>query len=114
MLAVHVAESYKTVLWLAGKGHRWIPNFGPRAQFLLSFDGGGFGLQERNYRIVEQDGATIHYETAATELLQDDKGAVIGVRALGPSGFTNFYARSVVLAGGGVLSKPVEAAGYAA
>ena len=101
MLAVHVAESYNTVRWLANKGHTWVPNFGPRAQFVLSMDGGGHGLQGRSYRIVEQGGATIHYETAATELLQDDKGTVIGVRALGPNGFTDFYARSIVLACGG-------------
>ena len=101
MLAVHIAQSYETVRWLASKGHRWIPNFGPRAQFLLSFDGGGYGLQERNFRYVDRAGATVHYETAATELLQDANGAVIGVRALGPSGFADFYARSVVLACGG-------------
>jgi tricarballylate dehydrogenase len=101
MLAVHVAESYKTVLWLAGKGHRWVPNLGPRAQFLLSFDGGGYGLQERNFRHVDRAGATVYYETAATELLQDARGAVIGVRALTPDGYTDTYARSVVLACGG-------------
>jgi tricarballylate dehydrogenase len=101
MLAVHVAESYNTVRWLAGKGHSWVPNFGPRAQFVLSMDGGGYGLQERSFRIVEQGGAIIHYESPATEILQDDKGTVIGVRALGPDGFKDFYARSTVLACGG-------------
>ena len=101
MLAVHVAESYKTVRWLASKGHSWVPNFGPRAQFVLSMDGGGHGLQERSFRIVEQGGAVIHYETSATEILQDDKGTVIGVRALGPDGYKDFYARSTVLACGG-------------
>lgn len=101
MLEVHVAEAYNTVRWLAGKGHRWVPNFGPRAQFVLSMDGGGHGLQERNFRYVEQGGATIHYETAASELLQDGRGAVIGVRALTPEGFTDIHARAVVLACGG-------------
>src|SRR5258706_3882082 len=91
MLAVHVAESYNTVRWLAGKGHSWGPNFCPRAQFVLSMDGGGHGLQERSFRIVEQSGAVIHYETSATEILQDDKGTVIGVRALGPDGFKDYY-----------------------
>ena len=101
MLAVHVAESYSTVRWLAGKGHTWVPNFGPRAQFVLSMDGGGHGLQERSFRIVERDGATVHYETSASELLQDAKGTVIGVRALGPDGFTEIHARSIILACGG-------------
>ena len=101
MLAVHVAEAYKTVRWLATKGHTWVPNFGPRAQFVLSMDGGGHGLQSRNFQYVERDGATIHYETSASELLQDEKGAVIGVRALTPEGFVNIYAKSIVLACGG-------------
>jgi tricarballylate dehydrogenase len=101
MLAVHVARSYETVRWMAGKGHRWVPNFGPRAQFLLSFDGGGYGLQERNFRYVDRAGATIYYETAATQLLQDARGAVSGVRALTPDGFTDIHARAVVLACGG-------------
>jgi tricarballylate dehydrogenase len=101
MLAVHVRESYKTVRWLASKGHTWVPNFGPRAQFILSMNGGGHGLQQRNFSYVERDGATIHYETAATELIENKKGAVIGVRALTPEGYTDIHARSIVLACGG-------------
>jgi tricarballylate dehydrogenase len=101
MLAVHVKEAYKTVRWLAAKGHTWVPNFGPRAQFILSMNGGGHGLQTRSFGYVERDGATIHYDTCATELLQDRKGAVIGVRALTPEGFTEIYAKCVVLASGG-------------
>ena len=101
MLAVHVAESYATIKWLANKGHRWVPNFGPRAQFVLSMDGGGHGLQERNFRYLEQGGATVHYQHSATALLQNDKGAITGVRALNQSGFVNIRARAVVLACGG-------------
>ncbi|MFZ0099565.1 MAG: FAD-dependent oxidoreductase, partial [Gemmobacter sp.] len=101
MLAVHVAESYETVRWLASKGHRWVPNFGPRAQYVVSMDGGGHGLQTRNFRYCEEGGATFHYETSATELLQDDTGAVVGVKALTPEGFVTFHAKSVVLACGG-------------
>jgi tricarballylate dehydrogenase len=101
MLEVHVVESYKTVLWLASKGHTWVPNFGPRAQFVLSMDGGGHGSQARNFRYVEQGGATIHYETSASELLQDKTGRVVGVRALTPEGFVDIYARAIVLACGG-------------
>lgn len=101
MLEVHVSESYKTVRWLASKGHTWVPNFGPRAQFVLSMDGGGYGLQERNFSYVDKGGATVHYDTSVSELLQDEKGAVIGVRALTPDGIIDIHARSVVLACGG-------------
>ena len=101
MLAVHVAESFATIKWLASKGHRWVPNFGPRAQFVLSFDGGGHGLQERNFRYAEQGGAILHYQHSAVGLLQNDKGAVTGVRALTPDGLVNIAANAVVLACGG-------------
>jgi tricarballylate dehydrogenase len=101
MLEVHVRESYKTVRWLAGRGHTWVPNFGPRAQFILSMNGGGHGLQTRSFSYAERDGATVHYDTTAMELLQDNKASVIGVRAVTPEGFTNIYGRSVVLACGG-------------
>lgn len=101
MLEVHVSESYETVRWLAGKGHRMVPNFGPRAQFVMSMDGGGHGQQTRNFRYAEEGGAKVHYETSATELIQDDTGAVVGVKALTPDGFQTFLARSVVLACGG-------------
>jgi tricarballylate dehydrogenase len=112
MLAVHVAEAYNTVRWLASKGHSWVPNFGPRAQFVLSMDGGGYGLQERSFRIVERDGAIIHYDTAATKFLQNEKGAVTGVRALTPDGYKDFTARSVVLACGGFEANPEMRARY--
>ncbi|WP_417725683.1 FAD-dependent tricarballylate dehydrogenase TcuA [Salipiger sp.] len=101
MLEVHVEESYNTINWLASKGHRWVPNFGPRAQFVLSMDGGGHGLQSRNFGYVEAAGGNFHYETSATNFLQDDTGRVTGVRALTPDGYVNFHAKSVVLACGG-------------
>ena len=47
-------------------------------------NGGGTGLQKRNFEILERDGVPFHYETAAIELIQDRTGRVIGVRALTP------------------------------
>jgi tricarballylate dehydrogenase len=75
-------------------------------------NGGGYGLQERNFLYVEQGGASIHYETAATELLQDGRGAVVGVRALQPEGFVEIGAASVVLACGGFEGNPEMRARY--
>ncbi len=102
MLQIHVTEALKTVHWLADKGHDWVPSYGNRyGGNVVWMNGGGFGLQQRNFSYLERDGASFHYETAATELLQDDQGRVTGVRALTPNGFVNFRAKAVVLACGG-------------
>ncbi|OGA39765.1 MAG: hypothetical protein A3G24_22330 [Betaproteobacteria bacterium RIFCSPLOWO2_12_FULL_62_13] len=111
MLQVHVTESLKTVHWLTGKGHDWSPAT-IRDDNVVTMNGGGAGLQKRNFAILEKSGAAFHYETAATELIQDQKGRVVGVRALTPAGFANFYGKSVVLACGSFESNPEMRARY--
>jgi len=100
LLQVHVTESLKTVHWLAGKGHDWVPA-PPTNDNVLSLNGGGAGLQERSFTMLERAGAAFHYETSATELLEDKTGRVTGVRALTPRGYAMFYGKAVVLACGG-------------
>ncbi|HEX8967411.1 MAG TPA: FAD-dependent tricarballylate dehydrogenase TcuA, partial [Chloroflexota bacterium] len=113
MLQIHVSESYRTVRWLASKGHDWVPSFANRTTGnIVSMNGGGYGLQERNFRYVERSGGAVHYETAATELLQDQRGAVVGVRALGPDGYLTIRGTSVVLACGGFEGNPEMRARY--
>ena len=70
LLHVHVTESLKTVHWLASKGHDWVPSPATNDN-VLSMNGGGMGLQKRNFDILERAGAHFHYETAATELIED-------------------------------------------
>ncbi len=114
MLQVHVTESLKTMHWLASKGHDWTPagGFKNASDNILRMNGGGYGLQQRNFKILEDSPAVFHWEAAAHELLQDDKGNVIGVRAVTPEGFTNFYAKSVVLGCGGFEANPEMRARY--
>jgi tricarballylate dehydrogenase len=100
LLQVHVTESLKTVQWLASKGHDWVPASLTNDN-VLTMNGGGAGLQKRNFDILERAGAIFHYETAATELIQNNQGRVTGVRALTPQGFATFHAKAVVLACGG-------------
>ena len=99
MLQVHVTESLKTVQWLASKGHDWVPASMTNDN-VLTMNGGGAGLQKRNFAILEKAKVAFHYETAAVELIQDAKGRVTGVVALTPQGFVKFHAKSVVLACG--------------
>ncbi len=111
MLQVHVTESLNTVRWLAGKGHDWVPSH-QISDNILSMNGGGYGLQQRNFKILEEAGATFHCETAATDLIQDDQGRVMGVRAVTPAGVAIFKAKSVVLACGGFEGNPEMRARY--
>lgn len=92
MLGVHVAESLNTVHWLASKGHDWVPT-GNVGDNILLMNGGGYGLQQRNFAILEKAGASFHYETAATALIQDATGRVVDVRALTPQGYAEFRAK---------------------
>jgi tricarballylate dehydrogenase len=48
LLHVHVTESLKTVHWLASKGHDWVPSPTTNDN-VLSINGGGMGLQKRNF-----------------------------------------------------------------
>ena len=85
LLQVHVTESLKTVHWLACKGHDWVPALAVERKH-SNPNGGGFGLQQRHCAILEKAGAQFHYETAAVDLIRDDKGRVTGVQALSPQG----------------------------
>ena len=111
MLQVHVTESLKTVHWLASKGHDWSPAT-IRDDNVVTMNGGGAGLQKRNFAMLEKAGVKFHYETAALELVQDGKGKVTGVKALTPQGIATFNAKSVVLACGSFESNPEMRARY--
>jgi tricarballylate dehydrogenase len=46
MLQIHVSESYRTVRWLASKGHDWVPYFANRTTGnIVAMNGGGYGLR---------------------------------------------------------------------
>jgi tricarballylate dehydrogenase len=91
--------------WLASKGHDWSPAT-IRDDNVVTMNGGGAGLQQRNFSILEKAGVVFHYETSAVELVQNGQGRVTGVKALTPTGFATFNAKSVVLACGSFESVP--------
>jgi tricarballylate dehydrogenase len=113
LVHIHVSESYKTIRWLQSKGHDWVPNYSdPTAGDVVVMNGGGYGLQERSFTFLERHGVTIHYDTSAIELLQDNRGHVTGVQALTPQGVVTFRAKAVVLACGGFESNAEMRARY--
>ena len=114
MLQVHVTESRNTVHWLASKGHDWVPagGFKMPSDNILLMNGGGYGLQQRNFNLLEKAGATFHYDTSAVDLVVDQKGRVTGVKTLTPQGFATFHAKAIVLACGSFESNPEMRARY--
>ena len=109
LLRVLVSQSLITVRWLRSKGHDWVPSFQSstedgvlvRTNDIVSMNGGGWGLQERNFTFLERDGVVVQYETAATDLIQDNQGRVVGARAFSPRGLVTLHAKAVVLGCGG-------------
>jgi tricarballylate dehydrogenase len=107
-----VRESQPTVRWMKAQGVRWIPMFGRQAfrvgerfrfwgGLVLEAVGGGAGLIDMEYQAAARAGVVVRFETKATRLVVDDRGAVVGVVARTPEGTETLSARAVVLAAGG-------------
>ncbi len=108
-----VTEAYKTVLWMRSYGHAWVPSHeSPTSANVVSFDGGGFAMQERWFRAAERLGIPVHYETSALDLLQDRTGRVTGVRARSGDRDVRYKSQAVILACGSFESSPEMRAQY--
>ncbi len=102
-----VSEAYRTVGWMRSYGHAWIPSHeSPTSANVVSFDGGGFAMQERWFNAAERLGIPVHYETRALELLQDRAGRVTGVLARAGDRDVRYKSRAVILACGSFESSP--------
>lgn len=104
---VLVSHAASAVRWMSSHGHTWVPTYAnPVSANVVSFNGGGYGLQEQWFRIAEKIGVSVYYDTGAIGLLQDSQGRVTGVRAKTSQGYCNFHGRAVVLACGSFESNP--------
>jgi len=112
-----VGRSRETIVWMRGNGVRFIPMFGRQSfkdgdkqHFFGGLNveavGGGYGLVDMLITRALKLGIEIRYETPMRALLQAQSGAVNGVRVLGPNGFEEIHAQSVVLACGGFEANP--------
>jgi len=118
-----IDNSRPTMAWLRGHGIRFLPMFG-RQSFLVDGKhhfyggvniesvGGGAGLVESEIARAIKIGVEIRYDTGATRLLQNSDRKVRGVQVLGPDGYQEIEAKSVVLACGGFESNPEMRARY--
>ena len=112
-LSFNDPELISTFADAAGPTIQWMKQFGLRFDFLptqfltksqprLLPVGGGLALIEALGAAAEKLGAKFEYETAANALVQDNDGAVVGVRASGKGGRAReFRGKAVVLACGG-------------
>ena len=101
-----VSKADETIDWLKGMGYEsnYIPYEGCNSQ-ILSVEWGTGGNQMITVLAgkAAELGVEIIMNTAATELLLDESGAVAGVKATNAEGEVEYKAKSVVLATGGYI-----------
>lgn len=112
-----VGRSRETIVWLRENGVRFIPMFGRQSYKVegkhhfyggvnIEAVGGGWGLVDSLFKRAERVGVEVRYSTGLRGLLQETSGAIAGVRVMGPDGYEDLAARSVVLACGGFEANP--------
>lgn len=111
LVAAIAEEAPQTLAWLEGFGIRFshLPlYFLSQSTTRMAPSGGGLALVEAlGSHVDSQAGITVMYRTAARELMLNDSGAVVGVRATGPDNRPlAITARNVILACGGFQGNP--------
>src|SRR5215471_342453 len=117
-----VTRSLDVMVWLRGKGVRFVPNFGRQSATVngkrrffgrlpIEVSGGGAGLVSALDQAVAKAGIAVSYNTRAVELIYDGE-CVTGVRAKCNGKRAEFAAGAVVLACGGFEANPEWRARY--
>lgn len=87
--------------------------FNTNQHFVFPEGGGNAIITALFDHIRKYDNCDIYWETEASKLITDDRGAVIGVKARGKDGYlTNIHSKNVVLACGGFEGNPEMLAKY--
>ncbi|HET8610358.1 MAG TPA: FAD-dependent tricarballylate dehydrogenase TcuA [Burkholderiales bacterium] len=117
-----VTNSLDTMVWLRGKGVRFVPNYGRQSGLVdgkrkffgglpIEVSGGGAGLVEFLDKAAAKAGIEIRYATRAVKLVYDGT-QVTGVTIKDANGMHDIIAGSVVLACGGFEANPEWRARY--
>lgn len=104
-------KSYETVSWLTSHGVKWLPIYGRQAYkidnkfvfwggMVIEAVGGGRGLVDFLHREALRLGVTIHYDTAAVDLISD-KRVIKGVQVRNQGEERIISCQAVILASGG-------------
>lgn len=105
-LEAFATNAVPTIHWLKSMGVRFfetnLPQITLRSQPMIAPSGGGHALLMALLEKARKGGAEFHYETTATALIQDEEGAVVGVKTVTRNNRrVDFHAKAVVLASGG-------------
>jgi len=111
-----VRRSLETMIWLRGKGVKFVPNFGRQSGMVngrrrffgrlpIEVSGGGAGLVDFLDQATKKAGILVKYDTRTTSLIYED-GKVKGVHVLEKGVPAKYMAKSVVLACGGFEANP--------
>jgi tricarballylate dehydrogenase len=125
MLAnILVSKSYETILWM--KETVGVPmepatslaaiKVGNRIKWqkgaIIRAEHEGVGLSTHWFKVAEEVGIEVRYGSGMVGLLEDDSGAVSGVRVRGPEGIYEVTAKAIVLGCGGFEANPMMRAQY--
>src|SRR5439155_190199 len=92
MVQILTGNAYSTMVWMRERGVRWLPAMGRQSfrgddgryhffgNLILEAVGGGQGLSDQLFDIVERNGVEIAYATKAVGLQINDQGAITGIR----------------------------------
>lgn len=99
LIASIVRRSGAAITRMYDNGHRWVPRPEPLpGDVPVVFEGGGQRLQERNFRVFDQYGGKVFYDSAVTDIEATSDGRYL-IHGTGPA--FPLSSAAVVLASGG-------------
>ena len=111
LFEVIVGESNPIIKWLTLQGIKWelhmnqAVRIGDRLRWtgtlVTRAKGGGIGLSDMLFDIIEKKAIELRYETKATRLLIDQKGKIAGLVIRDMDGYKEVKCKAVILACGG-------------
>jgi tricarballylate dehydrogenase len=84
----------------------------PEGASVVQGKGGGTGLSDGLFDLIEKRGIQLYYQTRATRLLLDTGGSICGVTVKDNEGFRDISARAVIIACGGFQANSEMRAKY--
>jgi tricarballylate dehydrogenase len=117
LISVFAEDAGPAVHWLKSHGVRFgegsFYGLTARSSPRISVEGGGLALVETMAPVLEQAGVAFFYETTAQSLIQNEDGAVTGLKATGKRNQTiTFHCGALILACGGFEGNPEMVARY--
>jgi len=120
-----ISRSFETIVWMRKKGVKFQASYGRQSYKVdngtrykfwggLAAEswGGGAGMVDNEHKACAREGIKIFYETPAVNLITNDDGVVLGVRAKHKGKNVEIRAKAVVLACGGFESSAEMRARY--